>query len=104
MSAHTDLINSNLRANATVVQFPKEISLTFGNSLLVLGKRLINFVQVINPTGEIISSDNNRVHGSILSNTLSLKRVVVGKYRVVYRVVAGDGHVVKGGFLFYVKK
>ncbi len=102
-NAHTVLISSNLIPNSTITQFPKEITLTFGDPLLVLGKRLINSVQVINPKGKVITGATNRVKGAVLTNTFVLKNLVSGKYRVSFRVVAQDGHVVVGSFLFSVK-
>ncbi len=102
-SAHTVLIASSPVANSTITLFPKKITLIFGDPLLVLGKRVINTIQVVNSKGKVMTGTSNRVSGAVLSNVLLTIGAISGKYRVNFRVVAQDGHVVSGGFNFYVK-
>jgi len=100
--AHTVLIGSNPSAGATVAQLPEEITLTFANSLLTLGKATVNKVEVIDPMGAVITSKVNVVHGAVLTNVLSPSMVMSGKYSVQFRVAAQDGHVLNGSFTFFV--
>ena len=100
--AHTVLINSDPIANSTVTSLPEQIKLTFADPLLVLGSRTINEVQVVNPKGEIITSGDNVVKGAILTNVLTPKALDEGLFRVSFRVVAQDGHVITGSFNFSV--
>lgn len=103
-SAHTALIASSPRAQSTISLLPKKISLTFDDPLLVFGKHAINMVQLLNPAGKVITSSTNLVKGGVITNTINAMSSTAGKYRVTFRVVAQDGHVVTGGFIFYVKK
>lgn len=103
-SAHTVLIGSDPTANSTVTRLPEQITLTFADSLLVLGAHTINEVQVIDPMGLVITSKNNVVKGAKLSNVLTPKMVMAGHYHVSFRVVAQDGHVITGTYIFSVGK
>ena len=102
-SAHAVLIASNPSANSTILQLPKQITLTFGDPLLVFGKYAINSVQVTKLTGQRITSSTSVVKGEVLTNLFIVKKAIVGKFRVRFRVVAQDGHVVTGSFVFSVK-
>ena len=102
-SAHTVLIASNPSANSTIFQLPKQITLTFGDPLLVFGKYAINSVQVTNSAGKRITSAISIVKGGVLSSLFKVKNVIEGKFRVRFRVVAQDGHVVTGDFIFSIK-
>ena len=101
-SAHTVLVTSDPAAGATIHTLPEKITLTFANPLLSLGTAAINQVKVIDPMGMEITSTNNVVHGSVLSNVLSPTMVMSGDYHVTFRVAAQDGHVLNGNFTFSV--
>ena len=101
-SAHTVLIGSNPNAGATVSQLPESIVLKFANPLLTLGSSSVNQVQVVDPMGMTITSPDNIVKGSILSNVLQPSMVMSGIYKVIFRVAAQDGHVLNGSFSFNV--
>ena len=100
--AHTVLVGSDPAAGATIAELPEEITLTFANPLLTLGKAAINRVVVTDPMGATITSKDNVVHGAVLTNVLSPSMVMSGKYSVTFRVAAQDGHVLNGSFLFFV--
>jgi len=100
--AHTVLVGSTPAVNSVIKTLPEKISLTFAEPLLTLGSHAINEVQVIAPDHSLISTSKSFVNGSKLSNVLSPKRKLTGKFHVLYRVVAQDGHVVKGDFYFKV--
>ena len=101
--AHAVLVASNPSANSSIFQMPKQITLTFSDPLLVFGKQAINSVQVTNSAGRRITSSTAIVKGRVLTNFFTVKNVIVGKFYVVFRVVAQDGHVVTGSFIFLVK-
>ena len=102
-SAHAVLIASNPSANSTIFQLPNQITLTFGDPLLVFGKRAINSVQVLNSVGKRITSSVSIIKGGVLTNFFIVKNVTVGKFYVRFRVVAQDGHVVTGDYTFSVR-
>jgi methionine-rich copper-binding protein CopC len=101
-SAHTVLIGSNPSAGATVSELPESIILKFANPLLTLGNSPVNRVQVVDPMGMTISSQDNVVKGSVLSNVLQPAMVMSGSYKVIFRVAAQDGHILNGSFSFNV--
>jgi methionine-rich copper-binding protein CopC len=101
-SAHTVLIGSNPTAEATVSQLPESIVLKFADPLLTLASYSVNRVQVVDPMGITITSPDNIVKGSILSNVLQPSMVMSGIYKVTFRVAAQDGHVLNGSFSFHV--
>ena len=102
-SAHAVLIASNPSANSTIFQLPKQITLTFGDPLLIFGRYAINSVQVTNSVGKRITSSTSVVKGRVLTNFFIVKNSIAGKFRVRFRVVAQDGHVVTGDFIFSVQ-
>jgi len=103
-SAHTVLISSDPVANSTVTHLPEQVTLTFADSLLVLGSHNLNQVQVVDPTGLAITSSDNVVRGAVLTNVLTPKALKPGVYHVNFRVVAQDGHVITGAFNFNLGK
>jgi len=100
--AHTVLLSSDPGAGSTVKQLPEQVTLTFAGSLLTLGSKTINAVEVVDPMGQTITSPNNVVRGNVLTNVLSPSMVMSGTYRVIFRVAAQDGHVLNGSFNFEV--
>jgi len=103
-TAHTVLIASDPAANSTVTQLPEQVTLTFAEPLIAIGKKKINVIQVVDPMGATISTPDTAVKGAVLSNVLSPKMVMPGKFHVFFRVVAQDGHLVTGDFYFSVGK
>ncbi len=53
--AHSSLLSSNPAANATVVDFPMDVTLTFNEELLVVGADNPNKVEVIDDMGNLVS-------------------------------------------------
>ena len=103
-SAHTVLIASDPVANSTIAQLPEQVTLTFAEPLIVIGKKSINTIRVVDPMGSTISTSTNTVKGATLSNVLSPSMVMPGKFHVFFRVVAQDGHLVNGDFYFSIGK
>lgn len=100
--AHTVLIGSTPAAGSTVAQLPEQITLTFASSLLTLGSASVNQVEVTDPMEHVITSNENIVHGAMLSNVLTPSMVMAGAYKVAFRVAAQDGHILNGSFIFNV--
>jgi methionine-rich copper-binding protein CopC len=98
--AHTSLTKSDPGEDSVVVDFPDRITLEFNEPLLVLGENRTNYLEVIGPTGESIDLESLPVTGALLSAKVTRTDLLSGDYIVRYRVVAGDGHVLRGEFGF----
>mgnify|MGYP003346325613 FL=1 len=99
-SAHTQLVSSNPAAEAKLSEFPTEVSLTFSEDLLLIGEKNPNQVEVLDPSGKLISGGVTLSGSSI---TVPVGITGNGEYKVKYRVAAQDGHVVEGDYLFNVE-
>jgi methionine-rich copper-binding protein CopC len=98
--AHSSLVSSNPAANATVVDFPMDVTLTFNEELLVVGADNPNKVEVIDEMGNLVSGVAV-VNGANVSVPVGINGN--GPYKVKYRVVSKDGHVVEGDYQFNVE-
>jgi methionine-rich copper-binding protein CopC len=97
--AHTVLIESTPAVDSTIGALPAEVSLTFADSLLVIGSQAMNQIRVVDPMGMQIAG-TSVVKGAVLSVPIHDLMTSYGAYTVAYRVVAPDGHVVTGLFVF----
>ena len=98
--AHSSLVSSNPAANATVVDFPMDVTLTFNEELLVVGADNPNKVEVFDEMGNLVSGVAV-VTGVNVSVPVGINGN--GAYKVKYRVVSKDGHVVEGDYQFNVE-
>ena len=98
--AHTELVSSNPAANATLTDFPAEVSLTFNEKLLIVGNENPNKVEVFDETGKLLSGASV-VTGEVLSAPAGINGN--GVYMVKFHVAAQDGHVVEGSYSFTVE-
>ena len=96
-SAHTSLITQQPLGNSVIQELPPEISLTFDESLIVIGKA--NSITVLDPNGKEISTGETKVLNNVVSRAMNASEVA-GKYSVTYRVVSEDGHVVSATYQF----
>ena len=101
-SGHTSLVGSSPAAGSTIHALPESVELTFGDPLMTEGGQDVNRVTVVDPMNETISAAHADVEGAVASTVLSPSMVMDGDYKVTFRVVSGDGHVVDGGFTFTV--
>ena len=104
-SAHTELLKSSPAANKIISVMPKSIKLTFGEELLVVtgSKSKANSITVKSPSNKIVSTGDVQVTKNLaIINLLKLKEF--GKYQVIFRVVAEDGHILKDSFKFEFRK
>ena len=99
-SAHSTLVSSVPSADATVVDFPMEVTLSFNEELLKVGEENPNRVEVFDESGVLVSGP------SVLSGASIAAPVGIngnGAYTVKYRVVSKDGHVVEDEYQFNVE-
>jgi methionine-rich copper-binding protein CopC len=99
-SAHTALVESTPAAGEVLEEFPDRVELRFNEPLLNLGEDETNYFTLFSPAGEQLPLSALSVEGSLLSASVLDKRTEAGEYRIEYRVVAGDGHVIRGDITF----
>lgn len=98
--AHTSLISQSPKGNSVVQDLPSKISLTFDESLIVIGQA--NSITVMDPNGTEVSTGETSVEDNIVSRSL-IPSTLSGKFTVSYRVVSEDGHVVANSYQFVVE-
>ncbi len=99
-AAHTVLVNSIPQSESVINSLPPEINITFAEDLIDIGNS--NSIEVFDSTGEDLSQGEVTVSGPTLSKAL-MPTDKTGIYKVQYRAVAADGHVIKGEFSFSVE-
>ena len=99
-SAHTVLVNSIPQSESIISSLPPEITITFAEELIDIGNS--NSIEVFDSSGEDMSQGKVTVAGPTLTKAL-LTSDKIGIYKVQYRAVAADGHVIKGEFTFSVE-
>jgi|GEM_PF-1035467 len=107
--SHTTLVASEPKANAVLDQLPRTIKLTFGEPLVVIEGKAVNYMTLHNPVNLELTLSEMKVDGAILAASLenfeSLKddvQSLKGKYHLTYRVAGQDGHVINGELHFLV--
>lgn len=98
--AHTSLISEIPVGNSEITELPTEITLTFDETLIVIGEA--NSVVVTDPKGTEITSGDTQVKNNLVTRQLKQSNIA-GQYSVTYRVVSEDGHVVSNSYHFVVK-
>jgi hypothetical protein len=81
---------------------PKEIILVFGEDLLTINDSTNNYFEVFDSANIKMSLSDVNLDGAKLSARVLNDQIKAGKYSISYRVVAGDGHVVKGVVKFTI--
>lgn len=99
VSAHTVLVNSIPQSESVISSLPPEINITFAEDLIDIGNS--NSIEVFDPSGEDMTQGQVIVAGPTLTKALIASNKI-GIYKVEYRAVAADGHVIKGEFTFTV--
>lgn len=97
---HSSLVSSTPAKNAVLSEFPTEIKLTFNESLLEIGSDNPNKVEVTNSMGDLLSGVTT-VSGPVITAPLQITGNDI--YKVKYRVVSQDGHVIDGDYSFTVE-
>ncbi len=100
---HSALVTSTPKNGAVIKTFPKSFSLTFNEEILKLPGKEPSRVQLIAPNLARISLGKVTIAKEVLTAPMSKVAVKVGKYRLTYRVVSNDGHVITGQISFTYK-
>ena len=100
--AHAILIKSDPVADSTIKQLPEMITLTFDAPLIDAPNTQANNIIVTDPMRMKVTTSENVVAGSTLSNVLNPPMLMNGIYHVTFRVVSNDGHPATGDFIFRV--
>lgn len=95
--AHDSLIETTPATGSVVETAPAMLVLRFRDNVLDLSSQVI----VRDPVGDVVVDDEGVIEATTLSVPLPTD-LVDGTYRVVWRVVAGDGHPLQGAFEFSV--
>jgi methionine-rich copper-binding protein CopC len=98
-SAHTVLVSSTPQANSVIESIPSSISITFAEDLVEIGNS--NSISVLDQDGDEVSQGNVSVSGPTLSKNL-IAGDQTGIFKVDYRAVAADGHVIQDSYTFTV--
>jgi methionine-rich copper-binding protein CopC len=98
-SAHTVLVNSIPQSESIISSLPPEVTITFAEELIAIGDS--NSIKVFDSTNNDVSLGEVLVAGPTLSKALETSEKT-GEYKVEYRAVAADGHVIEGEFNFSI--
>jgi len=98
--AHAQLTGATPKGNAVLTKAPTQIKLTFDDDLIALESS--NKIEVTNSKGQRVDANNSAVLGNQL--TVTLKKLVAGKYKVSFRVLSADGHPIASTYSFTIKK
>jgi methionine-rich copper-binding protein CopC len=101
-SAHAALESTNPAKGEVVSKSTNQVSMIFGEAILVLKGKNPNSISVSDSKGKKVSTGLAIVSGMKISEALK-SPLMAGKYTVKYRVVSADGHVVTGSYNFTVK-
>ena len=100
--AHTVMISSNPAINSKVRNLPQTIELTFADQLLQIKDHVLNVLSVTDPMNQEDVIGPTLVKGARITAKIHSAMQMDGSYKVKFRVVAQDGHVVQGSFEFFV--
>ena len=100
---HSSLVSSTPRNGAVVKTFPTTLSLTFNEEILQLAGKEPSRVQLFSPSQRRISLGKTVIVREVLTAAVSGAKRESGRYRLSYRVVSADGHVITGALTFTYK-
>ena len=79
---------------------PKYISITFNEDLIEIAGKPVSKIRLFNAKGQEIKLPAAQIiHRDIV---VAVSKLPPSKYKVIYRVVSGDGHPVSGFYFFWV--
>lgn len=96
-AAHDALVSSDPAADSTIEVVPAAMTLTF--SAAPMDEVDATAVQVLDATGASVTAGAPSLDGAVLTQPL-LTTAAAGEYRVIWRVLSGDGHPISGEFAF----
>ena len=100
--AHSSLVLSDPKSEATLSAVPNSVTLTFNERLLVLPGEHPNSLTVSYSSGQSATTGPLKVSGNKISISLKSKKST-GKFTVAFRAVSADGHAISGRYFFTVK-
>ena len=100
--AHTALVSSTPRNGAILQASPKNFVLRFSETLAQIDGKEINTMKVMGPSKVRVKLNAMKIMKTSLSTT-PLKPLAIGRYEIIYRVVAQDGHTLNGTLRFTIK-
>ncbi len=100
---HSSLVSSTPRNGAVVKTFPTTLSLTFNEEILQLAGKEPSRVQLFSPSQRRISLGKTTIVREVLTAAVIGAKRENGRYRLSYRVVSADGHVITGALTFTYK-
>lgn len=100
---HSSLVSSTPRNGAVVKTFPTTLSLTFNEEILQLAGKEPSRVQLFSPSQRRISLGKTTIVREVLTSAVIGAKRESGRYRLSYRVVSADGHVITGALTFTYK-
>jgi len=98
-SAHTVIVTASPAENAILEVLPSTISITFAEELIDISDS--NSIEVTDQAGSNLALTKPMVTGAVLTSELSPTQSL-GLFKVSYRAVAADGHVITGKYEFTV--
>jgi methionine-rich copper-binding protein CopC len=98
--AHDELVSSDPAADEALTQAPTAVTLTFGGDLTT-GEGATE-VQVLDAAGTVVSDGDAATDANTVTQPLAAD-LPNGAYRVLWKVVSGDGHPTSGEFPFTVE-
>ena len=99
-AAHSLLLESSPAAGATLVDPPPQISLRFNNRI----EKKLSTIRVLDERGGARSATVLIADGPADRLTATLPSLTPGAWRVEWRVLSTDGHIVNGRFSFRVTR
>jgi methionine-rich copper-binding protein CopC len=100
-SAHGEIVAVSPDQNSNIAVMPSEVWIEFDGNLQTLNGKAINTIEVMDSSGEKISSGDPVITGGKISTVLDNPKAA-GLVTVNYRIVSEDGHPVEGSFTFTV--
>ena len=98
-SAHTVIVSVSPAENTILEVLPSTIFITFAEELIDIGDS--NSIEVMDQAGSELALTKPTVSGAVLTSELSPTQSL-GLFKVSYRAVAADGHVITGKYEFMV--
>ena len=99
MAVHAHLVASTPAAGDTLREPPAEIRLVFSEPV----EGVMAGIRLVRPDGAILEPVAAADPNDVKAVVAPLPALEAGGYRVMWRVVSADGHVVSGDYAFYVE-
>jgi copper resistance protein C len=98
--AHSLLLESSPAAGALLAVPPPEISLRFNNRI----EKKLSTIRLVDEGGALRPVTVRAADGPVDRLTARVPSLAPGAWRVEWRVLSTDGHIVSGGFSFRVAR